>query len=342
MLEYLPWSKMVQSSSLTSYTNGIFSVLDVELGGECNYRCLYCDSPQRDKRCSVELGQIEALLKTGTIKWVFICGLGEPTAGSNMQLLLQILDLCKQNGAKCSMFTNLSILNNDLLYYVEKKTLHLLFKYDSKEILDCLSLYDAVGVTRQLLNIKRLKNFVSVEHGCTNIGASIVPTQINKKKIANVVRDCYESGIYPLIAELERSGEALKYYDQLYMDSNELIELKEEIEKIIGEPYTLPVCPAVICGIHVRHDGSVTVDESTGLSCHWFWLKEPKTKTIGNFNRDDISVIANSILQYRKTRLESIKDLLDETDENIFGGCGGVIPTLMREYLYISEKGALN
>lgn len=342
MLEYLPWSKMVQAASLTSYTKGIFSVLDVELGGECNYHCLYCDSPQRDKRCSVQLGQIEALLKTRTIKWVFICGLGEPTAGSNMRLLLQILDLCKQYGTKCSMFTNLSTLNDELLYYIEKKTLHFLFKYDSKEILDCLSLYDTYGAKRQLLNIERIKYFVSVEDGCSNIGASIVPTQINKKKIASVVRDCYKSGIYPLIAELERSGEALNYYDQLYMNPNELLELKEEIEQIIGAPYTLPVCPAVICGIHVRHDGSVTVDESTGLSCHWFWLREPKTKTIGDFNRDDISVITNSILQYRKTRLESIRDLLKETDENVFGGCGGVIPTLMREYLEISEKEALN
>ena len=47
MMEYFPWSATVLSECLAEYKLGRFSVLDIELGGECNFTCIYCDSPEK-------------------------------------------------------------------------------------------------------------------------------------------------------------------------------------------------------------------------------------------------------------------------------------------------------
>ena len=342
MIDYLPWSSTVHEMCINHYKKGKFSVLDVELGGQCNYHCIYCDSPERNKKCTVNIGKIESLFSTGEIHWVFICGLGEPTVGKNQQYLLKILDLCERYNIRCSIFTNLSLLNEKLLDYIQKGVLHLLFKYDSQNKDDCFSIYNHSAITRQLLNVERIKKYVSVTDGHTNIAASIVPTQMNKNSIPAVVDDCVNNGIYPLIAELEHSGDAVPYFDQLALSPDELMKVKEEIEKITGEPYILPVCPAVIGGIHVRHDGIVTVDEYTGLSCQWFWLQEPNTVKLGDFNRDEINVISQNILSYRESRYDVLQELIQEQKEHVFGGCGGDIVNLIKEYLNISEEGRDN
>ncbi len=56
MLEYLPWSKKVLAENLQIYSEGRFLCLDIELGGECNYHCVYCDSPDRGKCCTLLTG----------------------------------------------------------------------------------------------------------------------------------------------------------------------------------------------------------------------------------------------------------------------------------------------
>ena len=43
MIEYMPWSNKVISECFRDYEKGIFSILDIELGGQCNYHCIYCD-----------------------------------------------------------------------------------------------------------------------------------------------------------------------------------------------------------------------------------------------------------------------------------------------------------
>ena len=52
----------------------------IELGGQCNYKCVYCDSPSRNKESIISTSKIEEVLKTKKIDWIYICGLGEPTA----------------------------------------------------------------------------------------------------------------------------------------------------------------------------------------------------------------------------------------------------------------------
>ena len=336
MIEYLPWSKKVFDSCLNDYSNNEYAILDIELGGQCNYHCIYCDSPSRDKQCKLSLEQVEIAFQTNKIKWVFVCGLGEPTAMGNLPLLLKILGLCKIYGAKCSIFTNLSLLNEDLEEFIKCVVLNILFKYDSSDIQKTMSLYGVPNVNKQIFNIERIKELVQVHDGCTNIGASIVPTQVNKEDILDIVRDCLNHNIYPLIAELENSGDAQDYYKQLALSHEELQEIKTKVNELIGEEYVVPVCPSVICGVHIRHDGYVTVDETTGLSCHWFWLEEPKTHVIGNFKTDNFSTLVFEIEKYRKERKGFVENLLSSNPKrSVFGGCGGDAFGLLTKYLKI-------
>ncbi len=339
MIEYLPWSKAVFEDCMSYYNSGEYVILDIELGGQCNYQCIYCDSPRRDLFCHISLEKIEATFRDNRIKWAFICGLGEPTVNDNFQILTKILSFCEKYGAKCSIFTNLSNLNSVLEEYIKKQILYVMFKFDSNDIVKNISLYGVPNVKQQLYNIDRVKRLVSVTNCCTNVAASIVPTQINKNDIIDIVKECLDCNIFPLIAELENSGVAQDYYSQLSLSVTELEQIRSEVNAFTGEYYQIPVCPSVICGIHIRHDGNVTVDEHTGLSCHWFWLEEPRTKIIGNFNSGIINDIINNLDLYRKNRIDDVKSLLSQQYETVFGGCGGDINYLLRRYLEINEGG---
>lgn len=339
MIEYLPWSKNVFEDCMDYYNSGEYVILDIELGGQCNYQCIYCDSPCRELYCDISLEKIEATFRDNKIKWVFICGLGEPTVKDNLSILLNILSICEKYGAKCSIFTNLSNLSQALVKYIKKGILYVLFKFDSKDIVKNLSLYGVSNVNKQLYNIERIKQLVNFSNGCTNIAASIVPTQINKNDIIDIVKECVNSNIYPLIAELENSGDAQDYYKQLSLSDNELTKIRNEVNDYLGESYQVPVCPSVICGIHIRHDGNVTVDEYTGLSCHWFWLEEPRTKIIGNFNNEVINEIIEKLDLYRTQKMSDVKELVYKQHKTVFGGCGGDINYLLKRYLEINEGG---
>lgn len=335
MLEYLPWSNKVLNECLDDYCLGRFSILDIELGGQCNYHCIYCDSPSRNKSCIISIEQIEAAFVSMNIKWVFVCGLGEPTASGNLSILINILKLCEKYSAQCSIFTNLSMLNDEIKYFINRGVLNLLFKYDSLDIGKTMSLYGVPDVNKQIFNIARVKDLVRVNDGCTNLAASIVPTKVNKDEILSIVKDCLDHNIYPLIAELENSGEAQNYYEQLALSVDELRGIKKQVNELLQCEYAVPVCPSVICGVHIRHDGNVTVDEKTGLSCHWFWLEEPNTHVIDCFNTQEYTKIIAKIEHYRESRVAVVKTLLQNRHESVFGGCGGDATYLLKKYLQI-------
>lgn len=333
MIEYMPWSKAVFSDCLKEYAEGCLNILDIELGGQCNYHCIYCDSPSRNKYCSISIEKIEKVFCLSKIKWVFICGLGEPTYADNATLLKEILKLCEKYNSKCSIFTNLSRLDEEIESYISMGILNILFKYDSRNITDVMNLYGIPSANKQVYNINRLKKIVKCVDNCTNLGASIVPTKINKDKIIDIVKDCLDNNIYPLIAELENSGEAQNYYDQLSLSNEELWDIKKEVSKLIDKDYCIPICPSVIFGMHIRYDGKVTVDEFTGLSCHWFWLEEPRTKVIGDFHEEEYEALVNKIIKYRMERIQAIKCLLNKPIEFVFGGCGGDVAYMLNHYL---------
>jgi len=341
-MEYFPWSATVLSECLAEYKLGRFSVLDIELGGECNFTCIYCDSPDRKRKCKISVSNVERFLRSGQFKWIHICGLGEPTFGYNYELLIAILKICEKYGVKCNMFSNVFNLTDDLVEYVEREILYVLFKIDTLSNTYAANIYgiDAVQAQHQIENIKKLIRLVKIRDGCTNLAASLVPTNINRPIIVPLVRNMYDSNIFPMIGDLENSGRGREHFDALNLSNEKLEQLKHDINTIVGDEYIVPQCPAVISSIHISADNDVVVDEYSGLSCNWFWLEEPKLKTLFKFTEDiSLEEATSRLLQYRQSRFDDVEDwLLQQKDSNIiFGGCGGNILALLETYLDVQR-----
>ena len=340
MFEYLPWSKQERTICLEMYKNKQLSILDIELGGECNYNCVYCDSPDREKDCAVSIEVIEQIIKLGNFRWVYVCGLGEPTFNKNYKILINILELCEKYNLRCSIFSNISQLTDDLNEYIKKGILFILFKYDTQYNSLAKTLYGIRKPSNAIKGINELKSLVCFENGATNIAASIVPTQLNHSEILNIVDDCINAHIFPLIGELELSGKGQTNYENLFLSSEELMTLKSEVEKIWGAEYIIPICPAVINGVHINNRSDITVDSFSGLSCHWFWLQEPKTEKLTHFSQQtNPQKIVDEIFKYRNKQSGGVADYLKlhSSIGGAFGGCGGNIINLFSEYLEAHE-----
>lgn len=341
MLEYLPWAQSTLDNALKKYSKNTFSILDVELGGECNYHCVYCDSPDRKKKCKISMVAFENIIKSNSFDWLFVCGLGEPTFNHNYDILVSLLNLCQRYGVKCSIFSNLSNLTPELIEFVKSKTLYILFKYDSAKIRTVNTLYGIKDASKQIEAVKSLAQYVHVEDGCTNLAASIVPTRMNYDDVITIVKECIELNIFPLLGELEYSGKGEINYENLYLTPDDLNKIKHEIEILLGGEYRIPICPAVINGIHFSADSYITVDNFSGLSCHWFWLEEPKTYKILKFeDSSSLPVITEAIFSYRNKRISYIENYIKYEKDigSAFGGCGGKISTIFNQYLEFHKE----
>ena len=338
MLEYIPWSKSVITDALSSIRQGAFTALDIELSGRCSYNCIYCETPYRNRQSSIDFSIIEQFLDTKQFKWVYICGIGEPTYDCNEDYLLRILKSCEKNSAKCSIFTNLSNLSERLIQYVADGILHLIIKFDSLNPERLKDIYKPDDVSIHLANIERVYSLVRVKDNQTNIAASIVPTIHNKHEINELVTSCIEHGIYPLLGQLENSGSAKRIFNELFLDDEALRKCKKDIEEYLGERYNIPFCPAVITGIHINNDNKITLDRRTGLSCHWFWLDEPNVDILCDLREmSDIDTISRQILEARKRKFQDFLGIKDSLVSDVFGGCGGNKKEIFDIYVKLME-----
>lgn len=341
MYEYLPWSKKELINTINAYKDGQLSILDIELSGRCNFHCKYCDSPDRTKDFHVDLEKIYRQLATGKIRWIYICGLGEPTFERNGKTLLKLLSFAEEFGVKCSIFTNLSNLTSQFLEYVDKGILYLLFKMDSLDSVLAGSLYGTTDPIRQISNVKSMASHVKLQDGCTNLAASIVPTRKNIHEIPGIAHWCIEHNIYPLIAELENAGEGENVFQQLDPGKEQLSRLKWKLFMQNGDELRVPICPAMIGGLHINHDGVITTDKKTGFSCHWFWLEAPEVKQIADFNYgDDWDTYSENIINYRKSRIEYVRKCLENCEKMtyVFGGCGGSVEDILLGHLALHSE----
>lgn len=332
MMQYKPWeSKIVYE--IIKESNKKLPILDIQLGGACNLKCIYCDTPKYGFPCSVDLPSIEKLMNDGNIKWVYICGLGEPTAPANLRHLKQILAWCKQKNIGLSMFSNMLNVDNELLDYIDNEVLHVLFKLDTFDKSKIAYLYGQDKGDTILRNYQSLLEVTHAKNGVTNLGASIVPTSVNYDELPQIIDYCMKNGIFPLIGQLEDAGNCSKIYQDLMVKEEDLIKLREYIKEKYNVSYEMPTCPATISGIHITNTNHIILDERTGLSCPWFWLDEPVLKDIGNIQNMNYKEIVREILNYRKTKLEDVKKMADNIELYPFGGCGGNAKKLLRTYI---------
>lgn len=336
MMEYAPWSTDVLKHFSRSPNK--LSILDIQFGGKCNLNCIYCDTPTYALPCSLCLDSIEKFVSSGTVQWVYGCGLGELTATGNIETLKQVLYLCKKYGTKVSIFSNVVNLDNELLDYIDSGTLHLLFKLDSFNPKVMNYLYGADKSNILIKNYAKLKEVVHINNGTTNLGASIVPTIPNYSDIFRVINFCMDYNIYPLLGQLEEAGRCNHLiFDELALTASQLISLKTYIEYNYDVKYQIPICPATIFGVHVTNFNNVIVDKKSGLSCGWFRLQSPEMITLGSIVGTSLEEITNIIIGYRKEMLPSVISEEKELKYNPFGGCGGDTKNLFNQYINIAS-----
>jgi len=166
-------------------------MIDLQFGGGCNFRCIYCDTPNYDTPNNLDVEAISRIMKSGNTDFLFICGLGEPSAQEtgNMDKFKYLLGVAKENGVHVSAFSNLYNWDNEIFDHVDAGTLNVLHKLDSFNIDRIKYLYglekvhgrNADKVARKYLNnVEVLKEIAMNKHNDqTNVGASIVLTNVN-------------------------------------------------------------------------------------------------------------------------------------------------------------------
>lgn len=336
MYEYTPWATEVLKRMI-SISSKSLPILDIQFGGACNLNCIYCDTPKYNFPCLLDLNAIERIINSGNIQWVYACGLGEPTARGNVETFKQILAMCKANSTKVSVFSNIVNLDDELLEYINSGILHVLFKLDSFNPSVMEYLYGTDRSKTILQNYQKLKEVTYINNGTTNLGASIVPTAKNYDEIYQIIDFCMESGIYPLLGQLENAGKCSRIFNKLELKEDKLLALRQYIEEKYYVHYSIPVCPATIFGIHITNTNRVIVDERTGLSCGWFWLDEPKMIEIGNIVDMSFEEITSKIIDYRKSKFADVISIEKELKPNPFGGCGGDAKQLLQQYISIAK-----
>jgi len=344
-LEYYPWSNDVLSTSIKEFSCGKLPCLDLELGASCQLKaktggCIYCDSNGlvgKHNPAELSVKEICRVIDQGVnlgLKWVYICGLGEPTDDPKAKDVIKYLSHSK---VKMSMFSNgINYSDENIEFFFENKV-NLIIKCDSfdPDIFNYLlggnkakslhvadSVYETIG--------KLIKIGYSQTSNDPSLALSIVLTNVNLSKVPEIIEFCKTWNVFPLLGELENAGRASVAFNELSPSENQLSRLRDIATEILGYNYEIPVCPAAFSGLHINNMGDCIVHKQSGSSCAWFSLVEPETEVLGNVRVDSLANLRDKLIQYRKNLKESnnlAKWLTTVWSENqlshVFGGCGG-------------------
>lgn len=336
MVQYFPWSEKTLHECIQASQKGKIPVIDLELTAKCSAaHCVYCDSmpevcpnPTNDELpLEATLHILEQSAKKG-LKWIYTCGLGEPLEDERF---FPILDFIKWNNIKLSIFTNGQFIKNlEIAKRLKESNVNIILKMDTFDEQKFDYILGGLGRAKKIYNaIDYLleAGYTDVEdEGYTDLAFSIVPTQLTKDSIPQVVKYCFEHNIFPSVGELEQAGNVtnLNLFSSLGLSKEHLSDVKCSAELAqIG--YMRPICPAILSGLHIDNKGNCIVDTVTGLNCKWFLLKDPHTTVIGNIIDYTVDELATKVREYRESCWKENRAVIDEyeTINYIFGGCGG-------------------
>jgi hypothetical protein len=169
------------------------------------------------------------------------------------------------------------------------------------------------------------------------IAASIVPTKVNYRDIPDVIRFCIDRHLFPSIGELECAGRAMPRYADLALSTDELVNLKIQVDSLVGYDYERPTCPAALAGLHISNLGEIIVDRCTGVCCQWFLLHGPDLFKIGHVCEMSLAEAIKRVHEYRVKNILSCKKILECPPSVVFGGCGGKADQILKEHIRILD-----
>lgn len=342
-MEYFPWSPIELERSLEEYKQGKIPVAYLELTAKCSFcNCLYCDSKvgcaYAEELTLDEIKQIILKLREQGLRWLFICGLGEPREEEGF---FEILKFLKEQGIKVSFFTNGLGFNDGDIKLLKEYNANLILKLESFDEEKFDELLGGQGLAKRIYHFldSLIKNdFVKTSpNNETNLALQIVPNKISLQTIPRVVGFCKEYNIFPAIGEMEHALRAKINWDKLKVTNEELSWLKKEVDKILGYSYERTLCQGIIPSLHINNIGEVTIDKRTGLSCGWFFQEDPENIVIGDIKKERPLVILQRMNKYRLERLKEIEKLLSDKNPIISSGGGTKPAKWYKDYLKIMD-----
>jgi len=342
-LEYLPYSKKVLDENISLAMQGKIPLLDLELTTACYHgACIYCDSYTSQPNSNLlNMETYRTLILDALpygLKWIFICGLGEP---SDYEHFLEFVGFCSSVGVNTSFFTHTMNFEDRDLDFLRRNNANMIMKCDSfrPEVFDFLP--GKPESSRKILNNLEylLSSGFVLQEGASNLALSIVVTKRNLDEVPEIVEFCKANNIFPSVGQLEFAGKAKTIYNDLVVADDDLISLKATLASILGYEYTKPLCPANFSGIHLDAYGNCLVDYDTGLNCGWFLLKDTNYRTIGNIHDSDISSLWTLVKECRDGKYDQTVSALESKADFIIGGCGGCISKVCAKLKVVAGGG---
>ncbi len=339
--EYLPWSQQVLNSSIQNFLSGHLPCLDLETSAICRHSaCIYCDSDcAAPMPGEMNYDSVDTIFKQATklgTRWVYLCGLGEPTDDPKF---LRLLNGAQEFGISISMFTNAARYSPELVKALVEHEVSLIVKLDSLASTNFDRLLGRTGTAERIYHTIDALIDAGYHQLCksdtTMIAASIIPTKINYRDIPDVVSYCIERNLFPSIGELECAGRAMSKYADLALSVDELRNLKMQVDSLVGYNYERPTCPAALAGLHISNLGEIIVDRCTGVCCQWFLLRGPDLFKIGHAAQMSLSEAMKRVHEYRIKNILESKKILECPPSVVFGGCGGKADQILKEHIRI-------
>lgn len=354
---YQPWSPELWQFVRRNAWSGKFYLLDVQLGSECNARCGKCDSAcatafepaeldiDAVARIACEMQKNYSMARRGPSDPCrlqgFICGLGEPTAGTNLQKLKDLVKATKDYGFNWAFFNNGIYWDDELETMLRNGYISVQVQCNGDDINHVMkemnvtvgAALDQIKHRREIYQLALTRRMVDVMPG-TNVCVSIVPMKSNINQVWDWILESVNYNVFPLVAELEEAGYCQKdFYRHECLSPAELSTLRARFWEELRFNYEVPFCPATVGAIHINNRNWVTVEEKTSLSCGWPGMESSGDVMVGDIRTDSLAELSRAILQKRIERIESVRQLVYQFPHMVFGGCGGNVRYLLQDYV---------
>lgn len=282
---------------------------------ECNLNCPCCSttSNERNTERLLSLSEKKGLLNQSRkmgIKKLVICGAGEPFLDRD------IFPLIRHSNSlhiRPIVITNGTLITEDVARWLFKNRVRIRFKLESldKKRSDMMCgkedshewipyTYKSGGGFSDIeipSGLRHILEYYSSSLRRRMVMLESVITRINKRDIAGIAAFCRDNGIGYSPKELRVAGKALENYSSLILTRQELMEVFEELRKVMGSifaKFLTQDCCDMRYNPFVAEDGECI----TCLSVY---------KSSGNIRNSSLNTLFRKSLSFKRTMDCNIK-----------------------------------